>query len=102
MTETGRFSRHPPRSRFESHADSDDTDLLADDRCAAGTDVHVMVAALLPLAVITVMFVVFLRLLLGTRARAEESRALSRATVSELRAIRQALEHGGKGAPPGS
>jgi hypothetical protein len=61
-----------------------------------------MVVALLPLAFIVVMFFIFVRWLRAARARAEESLALSRAMVSELRAIRQTLQPRDKETPPGS
>jgi hypothetical protein len=61
-----------------------------------------MVVALLPLAFIVVMFFIFVRWLRAARARAEESLALSRAMVSELRAIRQTLQPRDNETPPGS
>jgi hypothetical protein len=61
-----------------------------------------MVVALLPLALIVVMFLIFVRWLRAARARAEESVALSRAMVSELRAIRQTLQPRDNETPPGS
>ena len=59
-----------------------------------------MAVALLPLVFIVVMFFIFVHWLRAARARAEESLAVSRAIVSELRAIRFALEQGGKEPPP--
>jgi hypothetical protein len=61
-----------------------------------------MVVALLPLALIAVTFLIFVRWLRAARARAEASLALSQAMVSELRAIRQTLQARDKETPPGS
>jgi hypothetical protein len=53
------------------------------------------VVTLLPLALLVVMFFVFLRFLRSANARAEEAIRLARETVAELRGIRAALD------PPG-
>jgi hypothetical protein len=52
-----------------------------------------MVITFLPLVLLLVMFLPFMRVLRRSGARAEESLRLSREIVAELRAIRAALEH---------
>jgi hypothetical protein len=53
------------------------------------------VVTLLPLVFVVAMFVLFLRVLRRSAARAEESLRLSREIVGELKAIRAALERDG-------
>jgi hypothetical protein len=51
-----------------------------------------MAASLIPLALIVIMFVVFMRWLRRANGRAEDCMKLYREMISELRAIRAALE----------
>jgi hypothetical protein len=55
-----------------------------------------LIVTLLPLVFIGIMFLLFMRVLRRSQARAEEAMRLSREMVNELRAIRTAL------APPGT